>query len=134
MNKRAVKISACVFLVFLSLPWSSSAIEQRTVLPSDLAADPLKYDGKHVTVRGYIVLKPESRNIFDSEAGTNDPHGTCLGLRGSDLMFKSFHRKKVERISGIFKRKLCADNEVCPYWCYSSGAQSGIVLDKGSRP
>jgi hypothetical protein len=102
----------------------------RAASPSELAADPEKYDGKHVDVRGYVVLGPEKRNIFDSEKGASDPHGVCLGLDGPEAMFTDFHQHYTQKISGIFRRKLCGDNDVCLYWCSSSG----IELDKGSKP
>jgi hypothetical protein len=100
------------------------------VLPSELAANPEKYDGKHVSVRGYVVLGPEARNIFDSEKGRDDPHGACLGLDGPDAMFGSFHERYVQKISGVFRRSLCGPKDVCLYWCSSSG----IELDKESQP
>jgi len=34
-------------------------------------------------------------------------------------MFTDFHRHYAQKISGIFKRKLCGDNDVCLYWCSS---------------
>jgi len=101
-----------------------------TVSPASWQQNPEKYDGKHVDVRGYVVLGPEKRNIFDSEKGASDPHGVCLGLDGPEAMFTDFHRHYAQKISGIFKRKLCGDNDVCLYWCSSSG----IELDKGSKP
>lgn len=104
--------------------------DAETVLPSELVAHPEKYDGKHVDVRGYIVLGPEARNIFDSEKGFNDPHGACLGLDGPDTMFGSFHKGYTPKISGVFRQSLCGLKDVCLYWCSSSG----IELDKGSKP
>jgi hypothetical protein len=104
--------------------------DEGTVLPSELVAHPEKYDGKHVDVRGYIVLGPEARNIFDSDKGFNDPHGACLGLDGPETMFTSFHKGYTPKISGVFKRSLCGPKDVCLYWC----SASGIELDKGSKP
>lgn len=104
--------------------------ETETVLPSELVAHPEKYDGKHVDVRGYIVLGPEARNIFDSEKGFNDPHGACLGLDGPEAMFGSFHKGYTPKISGVFRQSLCGPKDVCLYWC----SASGIELDKGSKP
>ena len=101
-----------------------------TLLPSELAASPDKYDGKHVDVRGYVVVGPESRNIFDSEQGSRDRHGVCLGLDGPNTMFSEFHKRPTPRISGIFHRKLCGEKDVCLYWC----GEAGIALDKGSKP
>ncbi len=108
----------------------SIAGSDRTVLPSELANHPERYDGKHVDVRGYVVIGPEKRNIFDSEMGSQDPHGVCLGLDGPDAMFGNFHSQYTRRISGIFRQSLCGKNDVCLYWCSSSG----IELDKGSEP
>ena len=101
-----------------------------TVLPSELASHPEKYDGKHVDVRGYVVIGPEKRNIFDSEKGSQDPHAVCLGLDGPEAMFGNFHSQYIPRISGIFRQSLCGKNDVCLYWC----STSGIELDKGSKP
>jgi hypothetical protein len=99
-------------------------------LPSELIANPGRYDGKHVTLRGYVVIGAESRNIFDSEAGYNDAHGACLGLDGPKAAFHIFHRGYSKKISGTFRRKLCGENDVCLFWC----SASGIELDKGINP
>ena len=104
--------------------------DSKTLLPSDLVADPEKYDGTHVDVRGYIVIGPETRNIFDSEVGFRDPHGACLGVDRPGAMFESFHKRFTRKISGIFRKSLCGPRDVCLFWCSSSG----IELDKGSKP
>lgn len=109
---------------------AATARDEVTHLPRELVANPGKYDGKHVTLRGYVVIGAESRNIFDSEAGYNDAHGACLGLDGPKAAFHNFHRGYTEKISGIFRRKLCGASDVCLFWC----SASGIELDKGSSP
>lgn len=110
------------------MPSASQA--SRPLLPSELTANPEAFDGKHVDVRGYVVIGPESRNIFDSKAGSVDRHGACLGLAGPNTMFSEFHRRQTQRLSGIFRRKICGANDVCLYWC----GESGIELDAGSTP
>ena len=102
----------------------------RLLLPSELAANPEAFDGKHVDVRGYVVIGPENRNIFDSKEGSADPHGACLGLAGPNAMFSNLHRRRTQRLSGIFRRKICGTNDVCLFWC----GESGIELDAGSTP
>ena len=109
---------------------SSAPQAQRLLLPSELVANPEAFDGKHVDVRGYVVIGPESRNIFDSKGGSVDSHGACLGLAGTNAMFSEFHRRQTQRLSGIFRRKICGPNDVCLYWC----GESGIELDAGSTP
>lgn len=128
-----VTIGSALLLAVIGLGCSEQLVAARneeTLQPSQLAANPEKYDGKHVNVRGYVVLGPEARNIADSEAGYNDRHGACLGLDGPEAMFTGFRRYYTQKISGIFRRKLCGDNDVCLYWCSSSG----IELDKDSKP
>jgi hypothetical protein len=96
--------------------------QDKLVTPSEIAADPDKFDGKHVRVRGYVVITPHSRNIFDSKQGFKDPQGACLGLYGS----KSFvlpARKRMEIVSGIYRKVLCGPNDICLYWCNSSGIE-----------
>lgn len=127
----AVMIAA--FLVAATSGCSSQLAAGRaegTVLPSELSKHPEQYDGKHVDVRGYVVIGPEKRNIFDSEKESRDAHGACLGLDGPDAMFDSFHSRYTQRISGVFRQSLCGKNDVCLYWCSSSG----IELDEGSKP
>jgi hypothetical protein len=129
----AATIGVTLLLAVIGLGCSERLIaaqNEETLLPSELAAHPEKYDGKHVDVRGYIVLGPETRNIADSEEGYDDPHGACLGLDGPEAMFNDFHRRYTQKISGIFRQKLCGEHDVCLYWCGSSG----IELDNGSRP
>lgn len=101
-----------------------------SLLPGDIIADPGKYDGKHVNVRGYVVVGPESRNIFDSQKGEHSSKGTCLGLDGPNTMFSSFHKRYIRKLSGTFRRNLCGEHDVCLYWC----GKSGIELDQGSKP
>lgn len=130
-----MKCSAAAVL-FLAIVWAGCSAQVAPVrgevayLPSELIANPGKYDGKRVTLRGYVVISAESRNIFDSEAGYNDAHGACLGLDGAKAAFHNFRRGYTEKISGIFRRKLCGDKDVCLFWC----SASGIELDKGSSP
>ena len=100
------------------------------MLPSELAAHPEKYNGRHVIVRGFVVLGPESRNIFNSKQGSRDAHGVCLGLDGPEAMFTGFHSRYVTRLSGTFWNTLCGPHDVCLFWC----GKSGIRLDAGSRP
>ncbi|MDR0779079.1 MAG: hypothetical protein LBF16_00065 [Pseudomonadales bacterium] len=123
-------IGALVLLWVFSSGCSSRAISEGTLLPSELAKRPEKYDGKHVDVRGYVVIGPERRNIFDSKKGYQDPHGACLGLDGSDTMFGNFHSQNTRKISGVFRQSLCGKNDVCLYWC----SEYGIELDQGSKP
>lgn len=101
-----------------------------TLLPSDIAANPGKYDGKHVDVRGCVVVGPKNRNIFDSQQGVHSSEGACLGLAGPNSMFTSFHKRYIRKLSGTFRRNLCGEHDVGLYWC----GQSGIELDRGSRP
>lgn len=108
---------------------SSSSKTVSPMTPSELAANPEAFDGKHVEVRGYVVVGPESRNIFDSKEASADRNGVCLGLAGSNAMFSQFHRR-YERLSGTFRKKICGPNDVCLYWC----GESGIELDPGSTP
>src|SRR5579864_9595473 len=67
-------------VITLALSASNGEARPRELLPSQLVAHPEKYDGKRVVVRGYVVIGPESRNIFDSARGAQDRHGACLGL------------------------------------------------------
>ena len=131
--RRSVTIGLALLLTAIGLGCTAhlvAAQDDATLLPSELLAHPDMYDGKHVDVRGYIVLGPETRNIVDNEVGYNDPHGACLGLDGPEAMFKVFRKHYTRKISGIFRRKLCGDNDVCLYWC----SASGIELDKDSAP
>jgi|ERR1700741_226095 len=124
--------TAALLVTIVAAACSNAAVAARDEiirLPSELVANPSVYDGKHVSVRGYVVIGPESRNIFDSEAGYGDAHGACLGLDGQDAKFKNFHHGYT-KISGVFRRKLCGENDVCLFWC----GTSGIELDRESKP
>ncbi len=124
---------AALLLAIVGAVCPAQASKARSVvahLPSELVANPGRYDGKHVTLRGYVDIGAESRNIFDSEAGYNDAHDACLGLDGPKAAFHKFRRGYTKRISGVFRRKLCGESDVCLFWC----SASGIELDKGSNP
>lgn len=96
---------------------------------SELIRVPNKYDGKHVTVRGFAVIEPESRNIFESEPQTQDASVACIGIDGAEKKFFPF-RRKYSTVSGIFTASLCKKDQLCPYWC----SNSGIILDSSSKP
>jgi hypothetical protein len=126
-------VAAVLLLAIVGAGCSAQAATVRggiAHLPSELVANPGRYDGKHVTLRGYVDIGAESRNIFDSEAGYNDAHGACLGLDGPKAAFHKFRRGYTKKISGIFRRKLCGEADVCLFWC----SASGIELDKGRNP
>jgi len=126
-------IAAALLLLIVGAGCSErddSAQEEVIHLPSELVSNSASYDGKHVTVRGYVVIGAESRNIFDSEAGYNDAHGACLGLDGPAAAFHNFRRGYTKKISGIFRRKICGANDVCLFWC----SASGIELDGDGNP
>ena len=106
---------------------ASSSEAAGVLLPSEIIANSAEFDGKHVDVRGYVVIGPESRNIFDSQEGAMSRNGACLGLAGSNSMFSTFQRRMTQKLSGIFRRHICGPNDVCLYWC----GESGIELDTG---
>jgi hypothetical protein len=108
----------------------SASNDVPATLPSELVENPDKFDGKHVNVRGYVVITPEGRNIFDSKSGSKAREGVCLGLAGPNSMFTQFHQRYVKNLSGIFRKKICGPEDVCLYWC----GDSGIELDSGSAP
>jgi hypothetical protein len=130
------KIGRVLLLLLIACTSNCSIVPstENILLPSELAANPQKYDGQHVVVKGYVKLATESRNIFDSKVGFHDPHGACLGLDGPEEMFNGYHQRMVSRLSGTFRKELCKENEYCRFWCYTAGRKSGIELDKGSRP
>lgn len=126
----AKDVAVLIFLVLVTGCAAASFAGSDAVLkPSELAANPDKYDGQHVRIQGYVVIKPEGRNIFDSKEGYENPKGACLAVDGPEVIFDDFH-SRVEVLSGIFRRELCRKNEVCRFWCNDSG----IELDSGSRP
>jgi len=117
-NRMVLAALACVTV----LQSVAANCQDGVVTPSDISANPDKFDGKHVRVRGYVVITSHSRNIFDSKQGSKDSRGVCLGLYGS----KSFvvpARKKMEIVSGTYRKVLCGPNDVCLYWCSASGIE-----------
>jgi hypothetical protein len=130
VRRIAFMASALICVCGAGYSSQSGASGTSALLLGDLVRDPAKYDGNHVTVRGYVVVGPESRNIFESQKAAHSPSGVCLGLDGPDIMFTSFHKAYRRNISGIFRRNLCGEHDVCLYWC----GQSGIELDKNSKP
>jgi hypothetical protein len=89
---------------------------------SELSSNVAIYDGKEVTVRGYVVVKPHTRNIYDSKEGYEEPDGACLGLLASPEFFK-LDRQRMETIHGIFRARLCGVDDVCLYWCGKAGIE-----------
>lgn len=118
-----------IFMGCSNVGIGSAPRDSDALLPSDLVSNPDKFDGKHVNVRGYVIIGPESRNIFDTRDGSLNRNGACLGLSGDNAVFSKFHRGQT-RVSGIFRQNICGPNDVCLYWC----GQSGIELDEGSVP
>jgi len=111
-------------VVFVVLGSTGVSKTESAVTPGELAANPDKYDGKHVVVRGFVAIGPHERNIFDSKQGYERPGGTCLGLLGPESFLKR-SRKRVETVSGIFHKALCGQNDICLYWC----SEAGIKVD-----
>jgi hypothetical protein len=107
---------------------SLMASDSKYVTPEELASNPDKFDGKHVTLKGYVVVAPEKRDIFQSKSAYEDPNGVCLGLDGPNSLFRKFTKREISGISGTFRKQLCRENEVCLYWC----GKSGIELDEGT--
>lgn len=110
-------------LACIAMLHTAGADSQNEVLtPSEIAANPDQFDGKHVRVKGYVVIAPHARNIFDSKNGHRKPDGTCLGLYGSESFVHTL-RKKMEIVSGVFRKALCGPDDICLYWCSSSGIE-----------
>jgi hypothetical protein len=103
----------------------ATASQEAVIAPSELAANPDKYDGKHVRVKGYVIIGSHARNIFDSRRDSKDPRAACLGLLGSKA-FAAVLRKRTEVVSGTFRKALCGPKDICLYWC----SESGIELDE----
>jgi hypothetical protein len=116
------KISVAALILAAALQATPAACQEEAVSVGQLAEHPDQFDGKHVKVRGYVVITPHSRNIFESKQGYDDPHGACLGLLGSKAFVKVM-RKREEVVSGIFRKALCRPNDVCLYWCSASGIE-----------
>ncbi len=95
-----------------------------TFTPTQIVAKSEELDGRHVRVRGYVVITSHAQNIFDSKSDYEGKGGVCLGLSGSRL-FLSPLRSREEVVSGIYKRNLCGRDDVCLSWC----SPSGIIAD-----
>lgn len=94
--------------------------DDNVISVNELVAHPDKYDRTFVRVNGYVVIKAEGRNIFDSKAGYESPQGICLGLAGPSKMFEKLYAKTAT-VAGIFRRNLCGKSDICLYWCSDSG-------------
>jgi hypothetical protein len=123
-------IGRAICAAALSLLFASVGNAAPELTPSEILANAARYDGQHVTVNGYVVLGPETRDIFDSKAAAESAHSACLGLDAPDKSFTSFHKRYEHRLSGIFRRQLCGPKDICLFWC----STSGIELDSGQRP
>lgn len=109
-------------LAVVAVPHAGAADSQTEVVtPSEIVSNPDKFDGKHVRVNGYVVITPHSRNIYDSKQGYT-AKGNCLGLYGSKS-FVTPLRKRMEIVQGVFKKVLCGPDDICLYWCSSSGIE-----------
>ncbi|RUL68510.1 hypothetical protein [Dyella choica] len=54
--------------VALLLVTVSACAQQQVFSPSELNAHPAAFQHKKVTVRGYVTLKPEGHNLYESKA------------------------------------------------------------------
>jgi hypothetical protein len=124
-----LRVICCLVAATLS---SCSAMSRSngSLLPSELVRNASKYDGKHMVVRGFVVIGPESRSIFDSNDGVEDPDAACLGLGGPDEMFREFHIRYTSKLSGFFRQRMCGKDDICLMYC----GTAGIDLDEGSKP
>jgi hypothetical protein len=110
---------------------STSQESEPALLPSELHANADLYDGQRVVVQGYAVIHPEARSLYDSAADAGVHHDRCVGLDGPPQFFSApFRERDRRRLSGVFHKDACSEEQMCPYWC----SDSIIVLDRNSRP
>jgi hypothetical protein len=103
---------------------------ERILLPSELIARADEFDGKRVTIRGYVIIAPEIRDIYDSREDMTKPDGACLGLSLPNIdRLKQFRQGYTAGVSGTFRKTLCTEDSVCLYWC----SEAGVELDEDTR-
>lgn len=99
---------------------------------SELNTVPDKYDGKKVTVTGWVVIGPESRYIVAQKTGYTlwKKGATCLSVingGGLDAREDEFNGKQV-RLTGLIRANADEDGEVRLGMC------SGTALDLENEP
>ena len=114
------EVSRILVLVFISSLAFFARNPRDILTPNELVTHGSVLEGKQVKVRGFVVITPHGRNIFDSKSSYEKGRGTCLGLSGS-RQFTSKYRKRTETLSGIFHQHLCGPNDICLYWCGDAG-------------
>lgn len=119
-----------ITFAILALLSMSNAHPQPSI--SELNTVPENYDGKTVTVTGWVVLGAESRYIVSQKRGytTWKKGATCLSVingRGLDAREDEFNGKKV-RLTGIVRADADKDGSVRLAMC------SGTGLDLESQP
>lgn len=115
-------LAAALLLAVCAAPAMSSTPQKIMVSVRELAEHPDQFNGRHISVRGYVVISSHGRNIFESKKDYDNPHGACLGLLGSKSFVRSM-RKREEVVTGIFRKTLCGPHDVCLYWCSTSGIE-----------
>lgn len=122
-----------------ALVLTCGALQARTFLPSQLNAEPQKYDGKTLTVRGFVVLAPEGHNLRDSKAiydkfaeafdsnakydpsfDLRDYEGYCLTIANPSFLYDHIqeYRSKTLVLRGRFVAKYLRPDQIdlgaCP--------------------
>jgi hypothetical protein len=95
------------------------------LLPSELISKSDIYDGKHVSVRGYVVILPGRSSMYDSRQGERSPLGKCMGLRLPKGILREYRQGYTSGIDGVFRKTLCRTNEICLNYCGESGLDVG---------
>jgi hypothetical protein len=97
------------------------------ITPSELNAHAIKYDGKEVRVRAWLVHQFENIGLWDSKEAYDAPHQSteffqaCVSYFGPDLG-KHFVSRDVV-LDGIFRKTALPPNTVSNGICNNSGLE-----------
>ncbi len=122
-----LKIGKAGFVFLLVITSCAGQYNRKTegvISPGKIMSNQDQYDGRHVRVRGYVMIGPERRIIVDSPREYQKERRSCIGLDGAADYF-SKHQDGYRIISGVFKKNLCGEKDICLYWCNDAG----IIMD-----
>lgn len=120
--------SFCWMSLFLGLSACASTAQiDGDIKPSWLNESPSKYDQTEVIVQGYLVIRPEARQFWESKRKYDSyaDEEYCLTLTNTSLLepnLKQYNFKKV-RLKGIFKSDINAGPIIDLGTCNDSGLE-----------
>jgi len=125
-----MKLLVSALLFMAPLPLAAVADETSIQTPVELNHNADLYDGKYVSVRGFIVNEFENHGIWQAEDSKRSDAGQCVSILYSGKPITENLRKitgKKVVASGVFSKNIFADRN---FVAMGSCNRTAVTVDK----